>query len=120
MKTCTAPERQQTTGVNAPRQNAPASMTMPISHMAIETVGSAVLLRTSIPAAQTRKSRSPQPAAPAGNIENSLCTHSTVNATQLARKPPRRQGRLALSRGAALAEWLYDDGYKRKSRYRYG
>jgi len=75
MRTCTSAETQHTTGVKAPRQNAPASMITPaISQVAIGTDVLVTLFRTSIPAAHRRKSTSPQPAAPAGNIENSLCT----------------------------------------------
>jgi hypothetical protein len=34
--------------------------------------------RISIPAAHTRKIKSPQPAAPTGNMENNLCTKLTL------------------------------------------
>jgi hypothetical protein len=46
------------------------------TEMTVIAVGIALCI--SIPAAQTRKIKIPQPAAPTGNMENNLCTKLTL------------------------------------------
>jgi hypothetical protein len=71
---CSKAEMLQLMGVSAPKQNAPTRMLKTaLSQREIERFVTAVP-RTSAVAAQSRRSSNPHPAAPAGNIENSLCT----------------------------------------------
>lgn len=75
MNACMRQEAIQLNGVNTPKQSAAATTRIPAnSHVEIDIAESDITLRRSIPAAHRRKSNSPQPGPPPGNIENSLCT----------------------------------------------
>jgi hypothetical protein len=73
------PAAAQLAGVKRPRQRSEATIAKPMNtdtEMAAVAVG--IAPRISIPAAHTRKIKSPQPAAPAGNMLNNLCTKFTL------------------------------------------
>jgi hypothetical protein len=70
----TTPDATQLAGVNAPAaRTAASSMTPTAPQNGGTAVACGIASRSSMPAAQKRKMRSPDPAAPAGNMKNSLC-----------------------------------------------
>ena len=61
-------------------------------------------IRISIPAAHRRNSRSPQPAAPVGNIENSLCTAVKVTTANARAKSHKEASEISPFEGADSSE----------------
>jgi hypothetical protein len=88
------PEAIQATGVNAPTQSRITG-----TNKTAETqngkagVKLSTELRTSINAAQKRSMRRPTPAAPAGNMENSLCNRRTLVRPQSSHNLERTNGK---------------------------
>jgi hypothetical protein len=78
---CVSTDAMQAAGVNTPMHSAPTRTSKaPVSHQ--EGAGAAIrtTLRTSIAAAHSRRIMSPNPAAPAGNMEKSRCKAWTLAA----------------------------------------